>query len=66
MFDLDIKKVQFENVYPKTENMLVSSELLANFNQDKHGIIFWVLETRLMQHLAQKPCHWLIDQKRQL
>jgi hypothetical protein len=40
MFDLDIKKVQFENVYPKTDNMLVSSELLANFNQDKHGIIF--------------------------
>jgi len=40
MFDLDIKKVQFENVYPKTENMLVSSELLANFNQDKHGIVF--------------------------
>ena len=40
MFDLDIKKVQFENVYPKTENMLVSSELLANFDQDKHGIVF--------------------------
>jgi len=40
MFDLDIKKVQFENVYPKTDNMLVSSELLANFAQDKHGIIF--------------------------
>ena len=40
MFDLDIKKVQFENVYPKTDNMLVSSELLANFAQDKHGIVF--------------------------
>jgi amino acid transporter len=40
MFDLDIKKVQFENVYPKTDNMLVSSELLANFDQDKHGIVF--------------------------
>ena len=39
MFDLDIKKVQFEKVYPKTENMLVSSELLKNFNKNKTGIL---------------------------
>ena len=39
MFDLDIKKVQFEKVYPKTKNMLVSSELLQNFNQTKTGVI---------------------------
>ena len=37
MFDLDIKKMQFEKVYPKTENMLVSSELLKNFNKNKTG-----------------------------
>ena len=39
MFDLDLKKVQFEKVYPKTKNMLVSSELLQNFNQTKAGVI---------------------------
>ena len=39
MFDLDIKKMQFEKVYPKTKNMLVSSELLKNFNQTKTGVI---------------------------
>ena len=39
MFDLDIKKIQFEKVYPKTKNMLVSSELLKNFNKVKHGIL---------------------------
>ena len=39
MFDLDLKKIQFEKVYPKTKNMLVSSELLKNFNKVKHGIL---------------------------
>ena len=39
MFDIDLKKIQFEKVYPKTENMLVSSELLKNFNKVKHGIL---------------------------
>ena len=39
MFDLDLKKVQFEKVYPKTKNMLVSSELLQNFNHTKTGVI---------------------------
>ena len=39
MFDLDLKKVQFEKVYPKTKNMLVSSELLQNFNRTKAGVI---------------------------
>ena len=39
MFDLDIKKMQFEKVYPKTENMLVSSELLKNFNKNKTGVL---------------------------
>ena len=39
MFDLDIKKMQFEKVYPKTENMLVSSELLKNFNKKKTGVL---------------------------
>ena len=39
MFDLDLKKIQFEKVYPKTQNMLVSSELLKNFNKVKHGIL---------------------------
>jgi len=39
MFDLDLKKIQFEKVYPKTKNMLVSSELLKNYNKVKHGIL---------------------------
>jgi len=39
MFDLDLKKIQFEKVYPKTQNMLVSSELLKNYNKVKHGIL---------------------------
>jgi amino acid transporter/nucleotide-binding universal stress UspA family protein len=39
MFELDIKKMQFEKVYPKTENMLVSSELLKNFNKVKTGVL---------------------------
>jgi len=39
MFDLDLKKIQFEKVYPKTQNMLVSSELLKNFNKVKRGIL---------------------------
>ena len=39
MFDLDIKKMQFEKVYPETKNMLVSSELLKNFNQTKTGVV---------------------------
>ncbi len=40
MFSLEIKKVQFEPVYPKTKNMLVSSELLKNFDRTKTGIVF--------------------------
>ena len=36
MFDLDLKKIQFEKVYPKTKNMLISSELLKNFNKVKN------------------------------
>ena len=39
MFDLDLKKIQFEKVYPKTKNMLVSSELLKNFNKVKNGVL---------------------------
>jgi len=39
MSDIDLKKVQFEKVYPKTKNMLVSSELLKNFKKVKHGIL---------------------------
>ena len=39
MFSLDIKKMQFEEVEPKTKNMLVSSELLKNFNKTKTGMI---------------------------
>ena len=39
MIDLDIKKIQFEKVYPKTKNMLVSSELLKNFNKVKSGVL---------------------------
>ena len=39
MFDLGIKKIQFEKVYPRTKNMLVSSELLKNFNKVKNGIL---------------------------
>ena len=39
MFDLDLKKIQFEKVYPKTKNMLVSSELMKNFNKVKNGIL---------------------------
>ena len=39
MFNLDIKKMQFEKVIPKTKNMLVSSELLKNFNRTKTGIV---------------------------
>ncbi len=40
MFNLKIKKIQFEKVYPKTKNMLVSSELLKNFDRTKTGIVF--------------------------
>ena len=39
MFDLDLRKIQFEKVYPKTKNMLVSSELMKNFNKVKNGIL---------------------------
>ena len=39
MFDLDLRKIQFEKVYPKTKNMLVSSELMKNFNKTKNGIL---------------------------
>jgi hypothetical protein len=39
MFDLDLKKIQFEKVYPKTKNMLVSSELMKNFNKVRHGTL---------------------------
>ena len=39
MFDLDLKKIQFEKVYPKTKNMLVSSELMKNFNKVNHGVL---------------------------
>jgi len=39
MIDLDLKKIQFEKVYPKTKNMLVSSELLKNFNKVKSGVL---------------------------
>ena len=39
MFDLDMKKVQFEKVYPKTKNMLISSELLKSYNKTKNGIL---------------------------
>ena len=39
MFNLDIKKMQFEEVEPKTKNMLVSSELLKNFDRTKTGIV---------------------------
>ena len=31
--------MQFEKVYPETKNMLVSSELLKNFNQTKTGVV---------------------------
>jgi hypothetical protein len=31
--------MQFEKVYPKTKNMLVSSELLKNFDRTKTGIV---------------------------
>ena len=40
MFDQDLyKDFKFDPVYPKTHNMLVSSELLKNFNKIKHGIL---------------------------
>ena len=39
MFDLDIKKIQFEKVYPKTKNMLISSELLKSYNKTKNGVL---------------------------
>ena len=39
MFDLDLKKIQFEKVYPKTKNMLVASELLKNFSKVKTGVL---------------------------
>ena len=39
MFDLDLRKIQFEKVYPKTKNMLISSELIKNFNKVKNGIL---------------------------
>ena len=39
MFDLQIKKIQFEEVYPKTKNLLASSELLKNFERTKTGTL---------------------------
>jgi len=39
MFDLDLRKIQFEKVYPKTEKMLVSSELLKSYNKTKDGVL---------------------------
>jgi len=39
MFDLDLKKIQFEKVYPKTKNMLISSELLKSYNKTKNGVL---------------------------
>ena len=39
MFDLDHKDYKFEKVYPKTKNMLVSAELLKNFNEVKSGVL---------------------------
>jgi len=39
MFDLDIRKIQFEKVYPKTKNMLISSELLMSYNITKYCVL---------------------------
>ncbi len=39
MFDLDLRKIQFEQVQPKTKKMLVSSELLKSYNKTKNGIL---------------------------
>ena len=39
MFNLGIKKIQFEKVYPKTKNMLISSELLKSYNKTKNGVL---------------------------
>ena len=39
MTNLDIKKIQFEEVPPKIKNMLVSSELLKNFARTKTGMV---------------------------
>jgi len=39
MIDLDLKKIQFEKVYPKTKNMLISSELLKSYNKTKNGVL---------------------------
>jgi len=39
MFDLDLRKIQFEKVYPKTKNMLISSELLRSYNKTKNGVL---------------------------
>jgi len=39
MFDLDMIKVQFEKVYTKTKNMLISSELLKSYNKTKNGVL---------------------------
>jgi len=39
MFDLDIRKIQFEKVYPKTKNMLISSELLKSYDKTKNGVL---------------------------
>ena len=37
MFDLELQKIPFQKVYPKTKNVL--PELLENFRQDEHGIL---------------------------
>ena len=39
MNDLDLRKIQFEQVQPKTKKMLVSSELLKSYNKTKNGIL---------------------------
>jgi len=39
MFDIDLRKVQFEQLQPKTKNMLISSELLKSYNKTKNGVL---------------------------
>ena len=39
MFDIDLRKVQFEQLQPKTKNMLISSELLKSYDKTKNGVL---------------------------
>ena len=51
-----IRKIQFEKVYPKTKNMLISSELLKSYNKTKNGVL--ILGAGNQSDAAFSPKRW--------